>query len=129
MATYDPACALVDDQEITAFMADAFETDDAGYIAHALGIVARAKGMTQIARDTGLSREQLYRSFSEAGNPTLKTTLVVIKALSIDLTAKPHAEHAAVQHCRGWVRETNCPPAADAIPGFVGAHLWATLLF
>ncbi len=93
LTSYDPAAALIDDEEIAAFMADAFETGDAGYIARALGIVARAKGMTQIARDTGLSREQLYRSFSEAGNPTLKTTLAVMKALGIDLTAKPHSEH------------------------------------
>lgn len=93
LTTYDPAAALIDDEEIAAFMADAFETGDAGYIAHALGIVARAKGMTQIARDTGLSREQIYRSFSEAGNPTLKTTLAVMKALGVDLTAKPHSEH------------------------------------
>ena len=56
LTTYDPAAALIDDEEIAVFMADAFETGDAGYIAHALGIVARAKGMTQIARDTGLSR-------------------------------------------------------------------------
>lgn len=95
LTTYDPAAALIDDDEIAAFMADAFETGDAGYIARALGIVARAKGMTQIARDTGLSREQLYRSFSEAGNPTLKTTLAVMKALGIDLSAKPHNEHVA----------------------------------
>jgi len=95
LTTYDPAVALIDDEEIAVFMADAFETGDAGYIAHALGIVARAKGMTQIARDTGLSREQLYRSFSEAGNPTLKTTLAVMKALGIDMTAKPRSEHIA----------------------------------
>ena len=91
LTTYDPAAALVDDEEIAAFMADAFESGDAGYIANALGIVARAKGMTQIAQQTGLSREQLYRSFSAAGNPTLKTTLSVMKALGIDLIAKPHA--------------------------------------
>ncbi|WP_368355938.1 hypothetical protein [Acidithiobacillus concretivorus] len=48
-----------------------------------------------MARDTDLSREQLYRSFSEAGNPTLKTTLAVMKALGIDLTAKPRSEHVA----------------------------------
>lgn len=90
LTTYDPAAALVDDEEIAAFMADAFESGDASYIAHALGIVARAKGMTQIASQTGLSREQLYRSFSEAGNPTLKTTLSVMKALGLDLTAKAH---------------------------------------
>ncbi len=49
---------------------------------------ARAKGMAQIADQTGLSREQLYRSFSANGNPTLKTTLAVMKALGLELTAK-----------------------------------------
>ncbi|MDO8275712.1 MAG: putative addiction module antidote protein, partial [Serpentinimonas sp.] len=59
------------------------------FIAHALGIVARAKGMTQIANQTGLSREQLYRSFSAEGNPTLRTTLAVMKALGVELSARP----------------------------------------
>ncbi len=91
LTTYDPAAALVDDEEIAAFMADAFETGDALYVAKALGVVARAKGMTEIARKTGLSREQLYRSFSENGNPTLKTTFAVMRALGIEMTAKTHA--------------------------------------
>lgn len=91
LTDYDPAAALVDDEEIAAFMADAFETGDAAFIAKALGVVARAKGMTEIARKTGLSREQLYRSFSEQGNPTLKTTLAVMRALGVELTAKAHA--------------------------------------
>lgn len=90
LTTYNPAAALVDDEEIAFFMADAFETGDAAYIAKALGVVARAKGMAEIAKQTGLSREQLYRSFSERGNPTLKTTLAVMRALGIDMTAKPH---------------------------------------
>lgn len=85
---YDPAEDLGSDAAIAIFMAEAFETGDAGYIAHALGVVARAKGMSQIAGQTGLSREQLYRSFSENGNPTLRTTLAVMKALGMDLTAK-----------------------------------------
>ena len=52
--------------------------------------IERAKGMAEIAKKTGLSREQLYRSFSERGNPTLKTTLAVMRALGIDITTKPH---------------------------------------
>ena len=88
LTTYDPAEDLRSEEAIAVFMAEAFETQDAGYIAHALGVVARAKGMAQIADETGLSREQLYRSFSEHGNPTLKTTLAVMKALGIELTAK-----------------------------------------
>lgn len=91
LTSYDPAEDLTSDVAIATFMAHAFETNDPGFIAHALGIVARAKGMAQIASQTGLSREQLYRSFSERGNPTLKTTLAVMKALGIELTAKAHA--------------------------------------
>lgn len=91
LSPYDPAEDLGSDEAAAVFMAEAFETGDAAYIAHALGVVARARGMTQIAQQTGLSREQLYRSFSAHGNPTLKTTLAVMKALGIELTAK----HAA----------------------------------
>jgi len=85
---YDPAEDLTSDEGIALFMAEAFKTQDAAFIAHALGIVARAKGMAQIAEQTGLSREQLYRSFSKNGNPTLKTTFAVMKTLGIQLTAK-----------------------------------------
>jgi probable addiction module antidote protein len=88
LTKYDPAEDLASDEAIAMFMAEAFQTDDVAYISHALGVVARAKGMAQIAGQTGLSREQLYRSFSEKGNPTLKTTLAVMKALGIELTAK-----------------------------------------
>ena len=88
LTSYDPAEDLSSDEAISTFIAEAFQTSDAGYIAHALGVVARAKGMAQIAGQTGLSREQLYRSFSENGNPTLKTTLAVMKALGIELTAR-----------------------------------------
>jgi probable addiction module antidote protein len=93
LTTYDPAEDLTSDQAIADFMAGAFETNDSGFIAHALGIVARARGMTQIANETGLSREQLYRSFSENGNPTLRTTLAVMKALGMELSAKPVTAH------------------------------------
>ncbi|MFK3662226.1 addiction module antidote protein [Scandinavium sp. NPDC088450] len=88
LTIYDPADALVDDECIAIFMNDALETGDANYIAQALGIVARAKGMSAVAAETGLSREQLYRSFSDKGNPTLKTTLAVMKALGFELAIK-----------------------------------------
>jgi len=88
LTTYDPAEDLGSGEAMAVFMAEALQTNDAAYIAHALGVVARAKGMKQIAEQTGLSREQLYRSFSEQGNPTLKTTLAVMKALGIELTAR-----------------------------------------
>ena len=88
LTPYDPAEDLGSDEAIAAFMSEALQTGDVGYISHALGVVARAKGMAQIAEQTGLSREQLYRSFSKKGNPTLKTTLAVMRALGIKLTAK-----------------------------------------
>jgi probable addiction module antidote protein len=88
LTNYDPAEDLESKEAIAVFMAEAFETNDPAYVAHALGVVARAKGMSEIASRTGLSREQLYRSFSAKGNPTLKTTLAVMKALNIKLTAK-----------------------------------------
>ena len=70
-------------------MAAAFETEDAAFIADAVGVVARARGMSDIARESGLSREQLYRSFSASGNPTLKSMLAVMKALGVKVTAEP----------------------------------------
>ncbi|WP_426154180.1 addiction module antidote protein [Pseudomonas sp. DC3000-4b1] len=88
---YDPAEALDGPEAIAIFLSDAFETGDAEYIAKALGVVARAKGMTELSRETGLSREQLYRSFSPQGNPTLKTLLAVTKALGVDMTARLHS--------------------------------------
>lgn len=85
---YDPAEDLNSPEAVTAFLNEALKTDDAAYVAHALGVVARAKGMSAIARETGFSREQLYRTLSNEGNPTLKTTLAVMKALGISLTAE-----------------------------------------
>ena len=92
LTTYDPAEDLGSDEAIAIFMAEAFETNDAAYISHALGKWSRVRsGMAAIAEQTGLSREQLYRSFSKKGNPTLKTTLAVMRALGIELTAKTAA--------------------------------------
>ena len=65
--------------------------DDAAFIAHALGVVARVKGMTQLARDTGLGRESLYKALSGEGNPSFATILKIMHALGVKL----HAESAA----------------------------------
>lgn len=91
---YDPAEALTDAESIALFMEDAFETGDAAYIAQALGVVARAKGMSAIANEAGVSREHLYRSFSGKGNPTLKTMLAVMRAVGLDLTTRKHIKPA-----------------------------------
>lgn len=88
MLPYDPAESLTTPQAIEYFLNDALETDDTAYIVHALGIAARAKGMTKVASDTGLAREALYRSFSEDGNPSLKSTIAVLKSLGFSLTIR-----------------------------------------
>lgn len=62
--------------------------DDAAFIAKALGTIARAKGMSQLARDTGLGRESLYKALSGEGNPSFATILKVTHALGIKLHAK-----------------------------------------
>lgn len=68
---------------------DAFAEGHPGYIAHAIGIVARARGMTQVAREAELTREALYRSLSETGDPKLSTLVGVLKALGFRLSVVP----------------------------------------
>lgn len=80
--------SLDSDEAIETFLADAFETDDPAYISKALGVVARVKGMANVAGETGLCREQLYKSLSEKGNPTLKTIIKVMQSWGIGLTVK-----------------------------------------
>ena len=87
LTTFDPADFLETEADRAQFISEALETGDSVFIAKALGIVARSKGMSAIATDTGMHRETLYRALSEQGNPTLKTTLAVLSALGIKLTA------------------------------------------
>lgn len=88
---FDPARYLESDEGIAAFMDEAFQTGDPAFITHALGVVARARGMTQIARDAGVSRESFYRALGEKGNPEFGTVLRVIEALGLRLTAEVRA--------------------------------------
>lgn len=86
---FDPAEYLEGDEALAGYMSDALETGDPAFIANALGIVARAKGMSHIAEEAGLSRESLYRTLSEKGNPELGTVLKVMQALGLRLSAAP----------------------------------------
>lgn len=86
---YDVAAQLRTPEEMAAYL-DAWLSeapDDAAGIARALGDIARAHGMSQVARDAGLSRESLYKALSENGNPSLATVLKVAKALGLRLHA------------------------------------------
>ncbi len=89
--SFDPADYLDDKTTIAAYLSDAFASGDAAEIADALGVVARAKGMTQVAADAGLSRQSLYKALSGAGRPELPTLLKVMTALGLTLTVRPAA--------------------------------------
>ena len=86
---YDVAAQLRTPKEMAAYLdawlADA--PDDAAGIARALGDIARARGMTQVARDAGMSRESLYKALSAEGNPSFATVLKVARALGVKLHA------------------------------------------
>lgn len=88
---FDPAEALDSPEAIEIFMADAFATGDAQHIAAALGEVARAKGVEMLAAQTGLSGEDLLHSLRTNGDPSLKTTLAVMKALGMQMAVASHA--------------------------------------
>lgn len=83
---YDSADDLDSDEAIVAYLEEALEVGEPSFIAHALGVVARARGMTQIARDAGLSRESLYKALSSDGNPEFAPVLRVVKALGLRLS-------------------------------------------
>ncbi len=88
--SYDVAEHLRTPEEMAAYLDAWLEEapDDAAGIARALGDIARAKGMSQVAKDAGLSRESLYRALSAEGNPSFATVLKVAKALGVRLHAQ-----------------------------------------
>jgi len=81
-------------EDMAMYLEACFEEagDDAAFIAKALGNIARAKGMSQLAHDTGLGRESLYKALSGQGNPSFATILKVTRALGIRLHAEPALE-------------------------------------
>jgi probable addiction module antidote protein len=86
---FDAAAYLKTDEDIAAYMTEALATRDTAVIGRALGAIARARGMTRISRETGLSRESLYRALSAEGNPEFATVLRIIEALGLRLSAEP----------------------------------------
>ena len=84
---FDAARYLTDDAAIAEYMTAVLETDDPDLLLLALGDVARAKGMAQVAKDSGLGRESLYKALSPGAKPRFDTVLKVARALGIRLTA------------------------------------------
>lgn len=86
---WDVVDHLDTDEDISYFLEAAFEDGDEELIVAAVSAVARAKGMTQLAKETGLAREALYRSLSAEGKPEFTTVLKVMKAFGLRLAAVP----------------------------------------
>ncbi|CDW96112.1 MULTISPECIES: addiction module antidote protein [unclassified Thiomonas] len=87
---YDTADYLKSDEDMVAYLDACIEDDpgDGSLIRVALGTIARARGMSQLARDTGISREGLYQALSAEGNPEFSTVMKVIRALKLRLHAE-----------------------------------------
>ena len=92
---FDAAKYLDTAESQAELVTDALESGDAKYLVHALGVVARAKGMSKVAKDTGITREGLYKALSAEGDPRLTTLLGVIKSLGLRLSVKPVQEAGA----------------------------------
>ena len=85
---WDSAAQLQTDEDIQFYLEACMEEagDDPAFVVNALGVIARAKNMSQLARDTGLTREGLYKAFSEEGNPSFATVTKVAKALGLQIS-------------------------------------------
>jgi len=88
---FDPAAYLDSPEAMLAYLEGAFADGDAAEISDALGVVARARGMSRVAEDTGLTRQALYKALSSDGNPEFATVLKVLRALGLRLHPEPAA--------------------------------------
>ena len=86
---FDAAVYLQDAESQRELLADAVESGDSRYIAGALGTIARARGMSKVAADSGVNRQALYRALSKEGDPRLTTLLGVAKSLGLKMTFEP----------------------------------------
>lgn len=93
---WDVAEHLNSEEDIVAYLDAVMEEGDLPFLCKALGDVARSRGMTEIAKKTGMSRESLYKALSESGNPSLSTIASVLDAMGLRLsvTARGHSDAA-----------------------------------
>ena len=91
-AKWDAAEILDSPEMVAAYVEAVLEDGDAGLIASAFGDIARSKGMTEIAKKTGITREGLYKALSAEGDPKLSTFLGVLKSMGLRLSVKPAQE-------------------------------------
>ena len=89
LVPFDAARYLTDDAAIAEYMTAVLETGDSNLLLLALGDIARARGMAQVAKDAGLGRESLYKALAPGAKPRFDTVLKVARALGVRLTAQP----------------------------------------
>ena len=89
LPNFDPTECLKDDADISAYLSVVIEEGDAGELAHALGVAAKARGMAQIAEETGIGREVLYKALRADAQPRFDTISRVCKALGVKLVVQP----------------------------------------
>jgi|SRR3954451_22287334 probable addiction module antidote protein len=92
---FDAAEYLDSPEAIATYLSEAFETNDPSYITEALGTVARARGMSAVAKDAGLSREHLYKALSSEGHPEFGTVMRVLNSLGVHLQPQVRATKVA----------------------------------
>ena len=97
---FDAADYLDTEKRQVAYIAAALETGDADFVLDALGLVARARGMAEIAKKAGLNRESLYKALGETGNPEFGTVMRIVRALGLRLSAGPVASGPASKRRR-----------------------------
>ena len=85
---FDAAAYLDTEERQVAYITAALETGDADFVRDALGLVARARGMGEIAKNAGLNRESLYKALGETGNPEFSTVMRIVRALGLTLSAR-----------------------------------------
>lgn len=90
LSRFDAAQWLDSEEMISEYLSQVLADGDAEEVLLAIGHIARARGMTQVARDTGLGRESLYKAFAPGAKPRFDTVLKVIHSLGIDLLARSH---------------------------------------
>ncbi|MBX3597872.1 MAG: putative addiction module antidote protein [Rhizobiaceae bacterium] len=95
---WDASEHLDSEEMIFAYMNAAMEENDPGLVAAALGDIAKARGMTKIARETGLSRESLYRALDVEGNPEFATVMKVMKALGLHMSVERSKPDTALEN-------------------------------
>ena len=91
LPTFDAADYLNTDEDCAQYLSVVLEDGDPALLAAALGDVARARGMSQVARDAGITREGLYKALSAEGNPSFATVVKVMRALGLQIDVKPLA--------------------------------------